>query len=337
LGRIERRHFLIASSALLAAPLARAQNRDSDRVRTIGTLELRADRKLPPSEYPGSKARRKLGWIEGKNLVVERRWADKPEQLATLAQELVRKRVELIVTSGAAATLAAARATSTLPVVFMEVAFPVEQGLVDSFARPGRNVTGTANYVVGMGAKRYEFLREMAPAAKRICSLYAAEYFETMGGGEIDHSAASGARHPSLALELKEHRIDNAEAIEAGLAGALSWGAQAIAVGGGAIMGVARQRIAEFALHHRLPTVSSHAAYVEAGMLLSYGPSPADSAARFNRSAEYVDRILRGAHPRDLPVEGPRNYELAINLKTAKALGLQIPQSLLVRADRVFQ
>lgn len=338
MGQIPRRQFLIATGALLASRLACAQTPAPDRSRTVGVLVFESDPKRPAG-YLTSNVMRKLGWIEGKNLVIEHRFADlKAERLAGLVEELIRKRVEVLHTVGSPATLAAARATGTIPIVFAGVPFPVEQGLVDSLAQPGRNITGTTvQSGIGLTQKHLEFLREIAPAAKRVYRLAAQAYTETITGGRYDFTQSMTLAAKQLGLELRIHPIDKIQDIEAALSSALAWGAQAIHTSGGSIIGSTRQRIAEFALHNRLPSVFASIANVEAGGLLSYGVTLAESLAMRVRSIEYVDRILRGARPANLPVNQPRSYELVINLRTAKALGLKIPQSILLRADRVIE
>ncbi len=228
-----------------------------------------------------------------------------------------------------------ARATRTIPIVFFNVPFPVEQGLIESFARPGRNVTGTTIYVAGMGAKRFEFLREVAPAAKRVYIINAWEHTETLAGGQT--SAVLGETARKMGFEANGYVVRDGKDLEAALAEALLWGAQALNIGSNTLVYAARHRIAEFALRHRLPSTFPSPANVEAGGLLSYGPSGEETWALITRCMEYTNRILRGAHPSDLPVEQPRNYQLVINMKTAKALGLTVPQSLLLRADRIIE
>jgi putative ABC transport system substrate-binding protein len=331
---------LFAAGGLLAARLGRAQPAKLEGIRTVGYLSFGVrDPKVAPSEYFTTKALAKRGWIEGKNLVVERLFAEhKAERVAGLAEELVRKRVELIITVEDAPAIAAARATRTIPIVFINMAFPVERGLVDSLARPGRNVTGST-WLHSPGeviAKRVELLREIAPAAKRLFSLTPAVHFDRVDGGKHDSSPAIVAEAKRLGFELRTHIVHKIEDVEVGLAEALAWNAQAL-LGAGALVEAARERVAEFTLRHRLPSAFLRPLNVEAGGLLSYGTTLTEYLALIERGMEHVDRILRGANPAELPVAQPRVYELVINLKTAKALALTIPQSMLVRAGRLIE
>jgi putative ABC transport system substrate-binding protein len=339
MSRIQRRHILFASGAMLAAWLARAQAPKVGQPRRIGVLALSFEPKIPVAQRLTIIAFRKLGWIEGENLLVERAYADlRADRLPALAEELVRKRVEIIWTIGPDATLAAARATRSIPIVFMNVPYPVEQGLIDSFARPGRNLTGTSFFTdAGVGEKLYEFLREIAPAAKRLSRLSEPHAVETLAAGRVDLGRAARTSAHRLGFELRSHEIRKLEDLDTAFAEITAWRADAIHAAGGEHLYVARQRIAEFGLRHRLPCSSASFATVEAGGLLSYGAAASEVEAMYIRGAEYMDRILRGARPSELPVQRPSKYELVINSKTAKALGLKIPQSLLLRAHRVIE
>jgi putative ABC transport system substrate-binding protein len=320
------------------APL-RTQAQESRKTRVIGNLGIGH----PPTaeqiaRNPFFARMKERGWVEGTNLVMERRYAEfRSERLAGFAEELVRKGVDLLATTGPEATLAAARATRTIPIVFNSVTWPVEQGLISSFARPGRNVTGIASYTgVEVTNKRHEFLRAIAPAAKRLSWLWPPEYSETLSGGRFDMVPIMDAAVKGLGFEARFHDIRRSEDIEAALDELRGWRAQAISASG-AHVSEAGQRIAEFALRERLPSVFPQIANVEAGGLLSYANAQAEFPRLLSTYVSHVDRILRGALPGELPVERPNLYELVINLKTAKALGLTVPQSLLIRADRVIE
>ncbi len=282
---------------------------------------------------------RKRGWIEGENVVWERAFADlQVERLAGLAAELVRKGVEVIITNGPETTIAAARATKTVPIVFLNVIWPVEQGLIDSFARPGRNVTGIAFYTgVEVTNKRLEFLREIAPAARRLSWLWPVDYAETLSGGRLDIAAMMGSAAKGLGFETRFHDIRKPADVESALAEIAGWRAQVLMVGGGHHLISERRRVAEFALRQGLPSATPSLSSVEAGVLLYYGPSPSETPLLAARYFDMVDRILRGAKPAELPVERPSKYDLVVNMKTAKALGLKIPQSLLLRAERFIE
>ena len=280
----------------------------------------------------------KLGWIVGDNVVVERASADwKEERLAGIAEELIRKRVEVILTYGQIAPVVAARATRTIPIVFWAVNWPVEQGLIDSFARPGRNVTGVASYSgIEITHKRLEFLRAIAPAAKRLAWVSTENWFapETVSGGRVDMIPALAVAAKDRGYEPRFHATPRGGDLDALFRDMSSSRAQAITYGGGLDP---PQRVAELALRYGLPSAFFFRDFVEAGGLLCYGVPDSEFASLAKSRAEYVDRILRGAQPGNLPVEIPSRYELVINVKTAKALGLTIPQSVLARADELIQ
>jgi putative ABC transport system substrate-binding protein len=334
---VTRRDFLALMGSAFAWPAAvRAQT--SSRTRTIGYLGLEADPFAPGRPRPLPAAFSKLGWNEGENLVIERAYADLDAgRLAGLVAELIRKRVDVILTNGSDATLAAARATKTIPIVFFNVVWPVEQGLIQSFARPGGNLTGAAWYTgVEVTNKRLEFLREIAPAARRLSWIWPPTFTETVAGGRYDMVSAMQAAAKGLGFEPRFHDVRDMDGVDTALGEIVASRAQSLTVSGQHAL-AARQKIADFALRHRLPSAFAQPEYVEAGGLLSYAPLVAEQFAMFYRSISYVDRVLRGALPADLPVERPSRYELTINLKTAKALGLAIPQSVLLRADRVIE
>lgn len=335
---VRRRQFLIASGALLATPLlARAQTQK--RLPVLGILSPTP--KPPPEERqrnPFNVRLRELGWVEGETLLFERAYGEgSEERLPELAAMLVAKRVDVICALGAQAAVVAARATRTTPIVFWGVPFPVEQGLIESFARPGRNATGVAwSASPGVEDKRLEFLREVAPAAKRLAAIVVPTELRTVAGGP--------AKIPSTAIiptarkfgyeEYRAFPVAKQDDFEPAFAAILAWGAQALSVGASTLTSRNQQRIVEFANRNRLPSAFTTPDYVEAGGLVSYA---IDWRPAFARTADYIDRILRGAKPSELPVDLPSRYVTAVNLKTAKALGLKIPQSILLRADTVIE
>jgi putative ABC transport system substrate-binding protein len=339
MSQAKRRQLLVAAGALLAAPLARPQApREVRRTGYLG-LESPPDPKVPREKYPSNIALRKLGWIEGQNLIVERRYAEyREDRLDGLAQELVRLRLDLIRTAGHQATLAVARATKTIPIVFTGVPFPVEIGLAESFARPGRNLTGVSSFTgLEVSAKRIEFLREIAPAAKRLFNLRESQVLETLAGGKIAGGSPLDETFRRFGFEHRAFTIQSLDDVDKALVDARIWRAEVLNFVGGGYLLSAWERIAAFALQHRLPSVTAAHRLVDAGALLAYGPSREEYAAMADRAMEYVDKILRGAKPGELPVQRPSKYALTINLKTAKAIGVTIPQSLLVRADRLIK
>ena len=286
-------------------------------------------------ERPFLAAMKAKGWNVGVNLLVERAHAEgNAERLPGLARELVQKHVDLIVSGGAQTTIAAARATSSIPIVFSGPLWPVEQGLIDSFRRPGGNVTGHAFYTgVEYSAKRLQFLREVAPTATRLSWVWPEFLFsaETMSGGRVDMIPVFDAAAKRLGFDTRFHLIGRGKDIDAVLAEMEVWKPQALTVGADPT-----HRLVKFALRHRIPNAFATREDVEAGALMCFGPAetPASWAIR---TAEYVDRIFRGAQPADIPVELPSRYELVISLKSSKALGLSVPRSLLARADEIIQ
>jgi len=331
---ISRRQVLAAAGALAAAPLARAQAAREKRV--LGILSPHPKPSPEVIAYLGYEERlRTFGWRIGENLSLER-----PEDLrgeaalGEMAEGLVRKRVDAIFAVGPEAAVAAARATRTIPIVFWGVAYPVEQGLIASFPRPGGNVTGMAFFTGGeIYAKLFEVFREIAPDVKRVAGIVTPSAMSVVQGGRIvEETGPSGAQ--ASGFDYQQNRVANAADIDAALDRAVQTGAQGIVAFGSTTTFRRRHRIAEFALRHRLPTGSSQAEFVEAGFLFSYG---ANTRETFRQAYVSVAKVLDGVPPADLPVERPERYELALNLRTAKALGVTIPQPLLLRAERVFE
>ncbi len=334
-----RRDALLALPLFYASSGASAQTPKAGPRKRIGYLALGSDIKTPRSELPFFIAMSKKGWILGENLLLEPAYADfQAERLAGLAEDLVRKRVDAIWCNGPGATLAAVRATRTIPIVFQNVGMPVELGLIDSYGRPGRNATGHAFFTgIEVDTKRLELLREIAPTAKRLSWLTSADYIslETVAGGRYEYGSLLEAAAKGLGFETRLHPLRTPQDIDAAFGDITAWRAQAFAAGGLQVH-EARQRIAELALRHRLSSAFQLRWNVEAGGLLSYGIPPSEFAYIDSRIVEYMDRILRGTPPAELPVEQPSRYELVINAKTAKALGLTIPPALQVRADEVI-
>jgi len=256
------------------------------------------------------------------------------DRLPELAAELVRKKVDVIWAMGPEAAVAAARHTQAIPIVFWGVPYPVEQELVDSLAKPGRNATGVAWYSnPEVDGKRLELLREIAPAAKRLANLTVPTAGRTVSGGIARLSPTADAAR-KLGYEVEMFPIERREDLERALSAMQEWRAQAMTVSGTALTVRERFPIAGFAKKFRLPSTYTLRSFVEAGGLVSYA---IDWRPTFAQTAEYVDRILRGARPGDLPVTLPTGYETAVNLKTAAAIGVTIPDSILLRADWVIK
>jgi putative ABC transport system substrate-binding protein len=271
---------------------------------------------------------RELGWIEGRTVVIEYRWAEgRSERFSDIAAEFVRRNVDIIVTGGGA-VVAAKQATSSIPIVFALASDPVGIGLVASLSRPGGNVTGLSQQTTDLAGKRLELLRELVPGVGGLAILGNVGYpAVTLEMGEVQEAARK------LGLDAALSKIRRSEDIVPAFA-AVRGRAQALYVISDSLTGSNRVHINALALEARLPTMHGIREYTEAGGLISYGPSITDL---FRRAAELVDRILRGAKPADLPVEQPTKFELVINLKTAKALSLDVPPTLLARADEVIE
>ncbi|MGB7776888.1 MAG: ABC transporter substrate-binding protein [Pseudolabrys sp.] len=271
---------------------------------------------------------RDLGWIEGRTIVIEYRWSEgRPERYAEIAAEFVRLKVDVIVTVGTAVPLVK-QATSTIPIVFAVAIDPVGAGLVASLAKPGGNVTGLSIQANELAGKRLELLREVMPQLRRLAILFNAD--NTQPVLEMGETQAEARR---LGLEVAIRAIRRAEDIAPAFKD-LRAQADAVYVTVDQLIVANRTRIIAAALNERLPTIFSTRDFVKAGGLMSYGPNYSDL---FRHSADYVDKILRGTKPGDIPVEQPTKFELVINLTTAKALGLTMPGPLLLRADEVIE
>ena len=326
---MRRRDFITLLGATATWPLeARAQ--PARKVYRIGMLETISETLNAANLAAFRESLHDLGYIERKNFVIEYRSADgRAERFADLATELVDLKVDLIVTRGTPATLAAKTATTTIPVVMAAVSEPFGSGLVVSLARPGGNITGLSSFATMLDAKRVELLREAVPGIVRIAT------FLNMGNpvqsGEwkaIEVAAQSMGIQPQL-VDLR--RVED---IEPAFRAAIAQHAEALVVGIDAVMQANPRLIAELAAKHRLPAIYASREFVEAGGLLAYSVNYLDL---YRRTAIYVDKILKGAKPADLPIEQPIKFELAINLTVAKALGLTVPPTLLARADELIE
>ena len=326
---MKRREFItLVVGAAVAWPItARAQQ--AGKLPTIGFLGQTT--RSGGSEWVAAFVQRlhELRWNEGRTIAIEYRWAEgREERAAELAAELVRLKVDVIVTSGTPQVLAAKQATSVIPIVFAAAGDPVGNNLVASLARPGGNVTGLANLTPETGGKRLEFLREVVPGLRRLAILA-----NVSNPAVVLEIAEAQAAARMLGLEVVTPEIRRAEDIAPAFK-ALEGRVQALYVSPDALVITNRARIHALAMGVRLPTMYFSREYVEAGGLMSYGVNLPD---QFRRTADYVDKILRGAKPGDIPVEQPTKFDLIINLTTAKALGLTIPESFLLRADEVIE
>jgi putative ABC transport system substrate-binding protein len=325
-----RRQFikLLGGAVVMAPVTARAQQATT--VQTVGYLTDESPTLGSTSFEIIAKALSQLGYVEGHNITFEPRYAgDKNALLPRLAAELVLAKVNVIVAVGTPATRAAENATATIPIIFSRISDLIALGLVQNLARPGGNLTGVSVISHDLAAKRLELLVQFIPGIRRVGVLWDPTFQSApLELKEIERAAAS------LNIDLTPLAVQRAEQIEAAVHDLMEQRGQALYVVPGLLFTELRQRVAEIAIKNRIPTMLSRKENVEAGGLMSYGPNYADM---YRRAASYVDRILKGAKPSDLPVEEPNTVELVINLKTAKAIGIMVPQSLLVAADEVIE
>jgi len=323
---MDRRAFLSAlAGSLLAAPhAAELQPARNARIGLLIFSTPAADPNVPVLR----DALRRLGWIEGRNLAIEYRYGEgRIERLSQSAAELVQLKPDLIYALGGDVAPFVKSATSTIPIVAVVSDDPVQSGLVASLARPGGNVTGLTFLLSDLAAKRLEMLRQIAPKTARVGILWNPDH------ADPDFRETQAAA-PKLGVHIVSLEVRRPDEFEAAFKTALRERIDALIIVSSRLMQRERQRILEFAATHRLPLATGWGAWVQDGALFTYGPN-IDVVVR--RSAVHVDKILRGARPGDLPVEQPTEFELVINLKTAKALGLTIPPSLLQRADQVIE
>ena len=328
MSRLGRRAFCVGAAAGFDTGVTRAQPKYSSKVRRIGYVSLA----LPDPVLLGElrAGLRQAGYVEGKDVVIETRFAEgRADRLPGLLAEVIDD-VDVLVVVSTLTAIAAKQATGRVPIVFASVFDPVAAGLVSNLARPGGNVTGVAVGIGGgFGGKWVELLREAVPGLSRAAVLWSA----------ANPSSARSAEEIRTAAEAMKLRLDfldggNARSLEAALATIAADPPQGLIVAPDPFFGVHRPRLIAFAARHRLPAIYFFRVYAEEGGLMAYGVSSAES---MRMASKYVDKILRGAVPGELPIEQPTRFELTINLKTARALGLKLPQLLLLRADRLIQ
>jgi putative ABC transport system substrate-binding protein len=273
---------------------------------------------------------RDLGYVEGKNVAFEYRFADnKLDRFPALAEELVRLKVDVLVTPGTPGALALKKATQTIPIVFTDVTDPVATGLVDSLARPGRNITGFTSVETALAGKRMELLKETVPKLLRVAVLW-----DPRNPSSIQEWKESQLAARELGLQLHSMQVSSADKYEDAFKEAIRARSGALAVSSNPLASSNQEQIAKLAARNRLPAIYVQGSFVTVGGLVSYGP---DRTERYRRAAVFVDKILKGAKPAELPVEQPTKFELVINLKTAKEIGLTISQKVLAQADRVIR
>ena len=322
-----KRACRLALAMMLLALSLPAEAQAQSKIYRIGELTARPGLRRPSEAFP--RAIRELGYVEGKNIAFELRSAEgRPDRFPALADELVRLKVDVLVATSTAETLAFKNATKTIPIVFYTGSDPVAVGLVDSLARPGGNITGVTVIATELIGKRLELLKETIPKLSRVAVLWNPQ--------SPTRSAWKESQLPAreLGLQLHSMEVSSADEYESAFREAIRVGSAAIAVSLNPLNAYNQKRIADLATKNRLPAIYPRGDFVASGGLMSYG---ADRDEPYRRVAVLVDKILKGAKPADLPVEQPTKFELLINLKTAKAIGLAIPPNVLARADRVVR
>ena len=330
------RHSALGLTAALllgmasAAPTADAQS--PTKTFRIGTLVSGSRPSAPDwkQRWAFVEGLRELGWVDGQNVIVEDRWADgKTSRLPELAAELVRLKVDVIFTASWPAAVAAKQATTTIPIVISGAGDPVGTGLVASLAHPGGNITGLGDWATELSAKRLQLLKEAVPKLSRVAVLW-----NSADGGMTLRFRRIQSAAPTLGVTVRPLGVQEPDDFEQAFAAMIQERPDALFVVADLLTRLQHKRVVEFAAQNRLPAMYELREFVADGGLMSYGPIFPDL---LRRGAAFVDKILKGAKPADLPVEQPTRFELVVNLKTAKALGLAIPQSVLIRADHVIQ
>jgi putative ABC transport system substrate-binding protein len=329
---IGRRKFISAlGGAAVAWPLT-ARTQERERTRRIGVLmNLAADDAEGQSRLAAFlQGLQEAGWVVGRNVSIDLRWgAADGELFRRYALELVALAPDVVLAAGSVVALAVKRASRTMPIVFVNAVDPVGDGLVASLARPSGNATGFTVFEFSLGGKWLELLKQVAPGVTRVAVLRDSSNPSGMGLFGAIQAAA-----PSLGIELRPADVDDPDVIERAISAFAGGTNGGLIVTQNALAIAHRKLIITLAARHRLPAIYSYPIFVTDGGLISYGPDALDG---YRRAAGYVDRILKGENPADLPVQAPTKYELAVNLKTAKALGLDVPAQLLARADKVIE
>jgi putative tryptophan/tyrosine transport system substrate-binding protein len=326
---MRRREFIRLLGGAAAWPIA-ARAQQAGRVYRIGVLEMSSAAPIAANFDAFRKSLRELGYVEGQNLVLDYRSADgRPERFPQLVAELLHLNVDLLLTRGTPAVVAAKNATGTIPVVMAASGEPVETGVVAGLAHPGGNVTGLSALTSELVAKRLELMRETVAGTRRIA------FLQDIGNpvGSLQWKELRTAA-PSLGLEVQLLDVRKPDDIVQAFDIAIAQRADAILVGTDTVTLANARQVVELAAKHRLPAIYNNREFIDAGGLMGYGVSYPDL---YRRAAIFVDKIFKGANPADLPVEQPTKFDLVINLKTAKALGLEIPATVLARADEVIE
>jgi putative ABC transport system substrate-binding protein len=334
---MDRRKFLgiltigLFAAPLFAAPLV-AEAQQPDRVRRLGLLlpYVQSDPQAQARVNAFTAALQERGWTDGRNVRLEFRYTEgQADRLPALAADLARQSVDAIVTAGTESTAAARKATKTIPIVMAAVGDPIAAGFIASLARPGANITGASLLATELTAKRLQLLKEILPALTRV-----AVFWSAANASVVQKLKQIQAAAPQFGVQLHPFELRAPDDLDKGFESAVQFGAQAVMTTEDAIQISYRARVVELGKQHKMPVASEFAEFAQAGALISFGPSILE---QFRDAASYVDKLFKGAKPGDLPVEQATRFELVINLKTAKALGLTIPQSVLLRADQVIE
>jgi putative ABC transport system substrate-binding protein len=325
-----KKKITVLLSALLLTISLPAVAQQRPKIPKIGELLFRSGPTLGAGREVFRRSLRELGYLEGKSIVYETRSADgKLDQFPALAEELVHLKVDVLVASSTTEALAFKDATRTIPIVFVVSSDPVSDGLVDSLARPGGNITGVTTIASVLAGKRLELLKETIPKLSRVAVLW-----NSRDPGSTQQWKESQLAGRDLGLQLHSMEVSRADKYESAFKEAAKAGSGALAQMAGSVASANRKQITDLAAKHRLPAIFERRDYVESGGLMSYGPDRAES---YRRAAVMVDKILKGAKPADIPVEQPTKFEFIINLKAAKQIGLTVPPNVLARADRVIR
>ncbi|TMA78455.1 MAG: ABC transporter substrate-binding protein [Deltaproteobacteria bacterium] len=327
---MSKKIFRLALSVTLLTISLPADAQQQAKIPKIGELLFRPGPTLGAGREVFRRSLRELGYVEGKSIAYETRSAEgKLDRFPVLTDELLRLKVDLLAASSTAEALAFKTATRAIPIVFVVSSDPVSDGLVDSLARPGGNITGVTTIASVLAGKRLELLRETVPNLHRVAVLW-----NPRDPGSTQQWKESQLAGQELRLQLHSMEVSGADRYESAFKEAMKAGSGALAQMAGSVASANRKQIADLAAKHRLPAIFEREDFVVSGGLISYGPDRAES---YRRAAVMVDKILKGTKPADIPVEQPTKFELVINLKAAKQIGLTIPQSVLFRADRVIK
>jgi putative ABC transport system substrate-binding protein len=322
--------LVYALSVLILATIHLAEAQQATTIARIGYVTETGDLSSPsPNLEAFRQGLRDLGYVEGKNIVIEFRSAQgKPDRIPSLVADLVQLKVDILVSQATGGIRAAKQATKTIPIVMVTVQDPVATGIIDSLARPGGNITGLIRLTVELSAQRLELLKELVPGISRVGMLWDAD------GSSIGVKGYE-AQAPALNIQLQSLGVRGPNPdLEGAFQAAANAGATALITVTGGLLNRYPKVIADLAIKNKMPSMYERSPYVEAGGLVSYAPNDADS---YRRAATYVDKILKGANPANLPVEQPTKFEFIINLKTANQIGLTIPPNVLARADKVIK